>query len=297
MPVQQLTSVTSFSRKAGFARAFKQFWRKYAKNRAALAGLVIISVFTIFAVFSAYVAPYDPLQPNYAMILKSPSLAHFFGTDNLGRDIFSRIVWGSKISLEVGFLSGMLMLIVGLVTGVSAGFSGGKLDKVVSTITDFTLMIPIIPLILVIVALFGSSETNVILVIGLTGWPQVTRVLRAESLSLKKQEFVDAARTSGSGSVKIIITHIIPNEASQILVNAVLGISFGILAEAAIDFLGLGSVQVSWGFMLFSSLSYWLSGSWWLTFFPGMAIFLASLAFYLVGEGISDALTSSSSSI
>jgi peptide/nickel transport system permease protein len=128
----------------------------------------------------------------------------------------------------------------------------------------------------------------VILVIGFVGWPQIARILRAETLSLRKRDYIDAARTSGVGNTKIILFHIIPNEMPQILVNAALGVSFGILAEAAIDFLGLGSVEVSWGFILYTSLDYWLSGAWWLTFFPGVAIFLASLSFYLVSEGITD---------
>ncbi|MHB1907983.1 MAG: ABC transporter permease [Nitrososphaerales archaeon] len=277
------------SRKRVLLKSFSNFSHRFAKNKTALAGLVIVLGFVLFAFFPEEFTSINPALPNYTHTLLPPSYAHLFGTDNLGRDIFSRIVYGSKVSLEVGFTSGLLMTLIGVLTGVLGGYFGGFLDKFVTTITDFTLMIPIVPLILVIIALFGGSLTNVILVIGLTGWPQVTRVVRAETLSLKKRDFVDAARTSGVGNVKIMLNHIIPNEMSVILVNAALGISFGILAEAAIDFLGLGSVQISWGFMLFTSLSYWLSGAWWLTLFPGLAIFLASLAFYLVSEGISDA--------
>lgn len=282
--------------RASVASTLRSSWRRFAQNKGAVAGLVILAVFTIFAIAPQLFATYDPTKPDFNSILKPPTLGHYFGTDNLGRDIFSRVVWGSRVSLEVGVASGMIMLVVGMLIGILGGYFGGTSDKAATTVTDFTLMIPIIPLILVIIALFGGTLLNVILIIGLVGWPQVTRVLRAETLSLKKRDFIDAAKTGGVGNLRIILTHIIPNEAPMILVNAALGISFGILAEAAIDFLGLGSVQVSWGFMLFSSLDYWLSGSWWLTFFPGMSIFLASICFYLLSEGLSDMYASSSSS-
>lgn len=273
------------------AQSFSKFLQRFTSNKAAVAGLVIVLGFVVFTLFPSEITSFNPVKPSYTSILLPPNSVHLFGTDNLGRDIFSRIVYGANVSLEVGFLSGVLMLLIGILTGVIGGYFGGFLDKVVTTITDFTLMIPIVPLILVIIALYGGSLVNVILVIGLTGWPQATRTLRAETLSLKKRDFIEAAKTSGVGNMKIILTHIIPNEISVILVNAALGISFGILAESAIDFLGLGSVQISWGFMLFTSLDYWLSGAWWLTVFPGLAIFLASLAFYLISEGVSDAFS------
>jgi peptide/nickel transport system permease protein len=267
-----------------------RLFRAYAKNKGALVGLVIVLVLVFLTFFPWIVAKQNPSTPNYEELVKAPSNAHIFGTDNLGRDLFARVVYGTRISMEAGIFAGLLMLFVGGFLGISAGYFGGKIDKGVSAFTDSVLMIPITPLILVIIALYGSNLTNVILVIGLVGWPQVARILRAETLSLKKREFVDAARTCGVGDLKIILTHIIPNEMPQILVNAALGISFGILAEAAIDFLGLGSVEISWGFIMFTSLDYLLSGSWWLTFFPGIAIFLAALSFYLVSEGVTDVI-------
>jgi peptide/nickel transport system permease protein len=279
------------SRRREYLGKTGRFLRKFIRNKAAVLGLAIIFVFVLFAFFPDAFTKINPAKPEYTSILLPPSSVHLFGTDNLGRDVYSRIVYGAMISLRVGFISGVLMVAVGIITGVFGGYYGGFVDKFVTTITDFTLMIPIIPLILVIIALYGGSVTNVILVIGLTGWPQVTRVLRAETLSLKTRDYVDAAKISGVGNVKIVLSHLIPNEMSSILVNAALSISFGILAEAAIDFLGLGSVEISWGFMLYTSLDYWLSGAWWLTVFPGLAIFLASLSFYLVSEGISEAFS------
>jgi len=253
-------------------------------------GLIIVLAFLFFTFFPGVVAKQNPALPNYNELLNPPSNAHLFGTDNLGRDVFSRVIYGTRISMEAGIFSGLIMVLLGAALGISAGYFGGKIDKAVSAFTDSVLMIPIIPLILVIIALYGSSLTNVILVIGLVGWPQVARILRAETLSLRKRDYIDAAQTSGVSNLKIILTHIVPNEMPQILVNHALGISFGILAEAAIDFLGLGSIQISWGFILYIALDYWLSGAWWLTFFPGVAIFLASLSFYLLSEGISDVI-------
>lgn len=276
--------ITTLSSQLNSVRSFS---RKYRKDFGAVLGGAIIIVFVICAVFAPYISPYNPKTPSFTSILAPPSAAHLFGTDNLGRDVLSNVIWGARISLEVGVLSGVLMLLIGMATGIAAGFFR-RLDKVVMSFTDSVLMIPIVPLILVIVALFGSSIPLVILVIGATGWPQVTRVIRAETLALRKREFIDAASTSGVGPLGIIWDHVIPNELSVIFVNAALSISFGILAEAALDFLGLGSVQISWGFMLFTSLNYWLSGAWWLAVFPGLAIFLASLAFYLIGEGVSN---------
>jgi peptide/nickel transport system permease protein len=279
--------VVSSRVKSGLSH-FLSLFRAFSRNRAAVFGLTIIIVFLFFTFFPGIVTKQNPLTPNYDQILRPPSSTHLFGTDNLGRDVFSRMIYGTRISMEAGIFSGFLMLILGAALGITGGYFGGKIDKAVSAFTDSVLMIPIVPLILVIIALYGSSVTNIILVIGIVGWPQVARILRAETLSLRKREYIDAAKTSGVSDLKIILTHIVPNEMPQILVNAALGISFGILAEAAIDFLGLGSVQVSWGFILYISLDYWLSGAWWLTFFPGFAIFLASLSFYLVSEGITD---------
>jgi peptide/nickel transport system permease protein len=286
-----MTTATAMVTKtrSGFS-GFLRLFRSFAKNRAALVGLIIVVASLFLTFFPGAVATQNPSLPNYVQILDPPSNAHLFGTDQLGRDIFSRVIYGTRISIEAGIFSGLLMLSLGAALGISAGYFGGKIDKAVSAFTDSVLMIPIIPLILVIIALYGSSLQNVILVIGLIGWPQIARILRSETLSLRKRDYIDAAKTSGVSAPKIILTHIVPNEMPQILVNAALGISFGILAEAAIDFLGLGSVQISWGFILYTSLDYWLSGAWWLTFFPGFAIFLASLSFYLLSEGITDTI-------
>ncbi len=280
------TTVSSKSRSGLFG--FVRLFRRFARNRAAVVGLIIVVAFLFFTFFPGVVAKQNPTLPHYTELLNPPSNAHLFGTDNLGRDVFSRVIYGTRISMEAGIFSGLIMVILGALIGISGGYFGGKIDKVASAFTDSVLMIPVIPLILVIIALYGSSLANVILVIGLVGWPFVARILRAETLSLRKRDYIDAARTSGVGDLKIILTHIVPNEMPQILVNLALGISFGILAEAAIDFLGLGSIQISWGFILYIALDYWLSGAWWLTFFPGIAIFLASLSFYLLSEGIAD---------
>src|SRR5579875_3349763 len=164
----------------------RSFSKRYKRDFGAVLGGAIIIIFVICAVFAPYISPYNPKKPSFTSILSPPSEAHLFGTDNLGRDVLSNVIWGARISLEVGVLSGVLMLLIGLVTGIVAGFFR-LWDKVIMSFTDSVLMIPIVPLILVIVALFGSSIPLVILVIGVTGWPQVTRVIRAETLALRKR--------------------------------------------------------------------------------------------------------------
>ncbi len=262
-----------------------EFIHACIKNTQATVGLSLLVLILLVAIFAPLIAPYSP----YAMVgnlLEAPSAAHILGTDNLGRDVFSRIVYGTRVSLVIGTIAASLSGLLGTIVGAIAGFFGGKVDAVLSEIIDVVLMIPTFFLILVIVALFGSSVLNMMIVIGLTSWPGNARVMRAQALSLRTRTFVQSSRALGESEWGILIRHIIPNGIFPVISNTTMQVATAILTEANLSFLGLGDPNVvSWGQMIFTGRTY-LASAWWVATFPGLAIVITVAAFYLIGDGL-----------
>ncbi|HKZ45906.1 MAG TPA: oligopeptide ABC transporter permease [Thermodesulfobacteriota bacterium] len=267
------------------------FWHRFKKNRLAVfGGIIVLLLFTI-AVFAPFVAPYNPNAINVKHVLEAPSFSHPFGTDDLGRDIFSRVVYGSRISLAVGFVAVGIATIIGIIFGALSGYYGGWLDTIIMRFVDIMLSIPTFFLILAVIAMLEPSIWNIMIVIGITSWMGVARFVRAEFLSLKEREFVLSARALGASDFRIIFRHILPNAMSPVLVSAVLGIAGAVLVESALSFLGIG-VQpptASWGNILTIGKDN-IEIAWWISVFPGLAIFVTVLAYNLLGEGIRDSI-------
>lgn len=269
----------------------KSFWHYFKQNRLAVAGLAIILVVFFIAGTASLIAPYDPGKTNVSKKLKSPSAEHFLGTDQLGRDVFSRMLYGSRISLSVGFVAVAISLVIGVFVGAIAGYYGRWADAVLMRFVDIMLCFPSFFLILTVVALLGPSMLNVMVVIGITSWMGTSRFVRAEFLSLRERDFVQAARALGMKDRRIIFRHILPNSLAPVFVTATLDVATAVLVEAGLSFLGFG-VQPpapSWGNILTEGRTY-IFDAWWLTVFPGFAILITVLSFNLLGEGLRDAL-------
>lgn len=250
-------------------------------------GLTIIILLSSAALFAPFLTKYNPSTISIGDALLSPSRAHFFGTDQLGRDLFSRMAFGARISLLVALISVGIATVVGLFLGSCAGFFGGIIDTVIMRFVDIMLCFPAFFLILSVVAILEPSIFNIMVIIGLTSWMGVARLVRAEILSLREREFILAAQAFGVSNVRIICRHLIPNALAPVIVNATLGVAGAILLESSLSFLGLG-VQPptpSWGNILAESKST-LGIAWWLSLFPGLAILLTVLGFNLLGEGL-----------
>jgi peptide/nickel transport system permease protein len=268
------------------------FWKRLIKYKSAFVSLIFLLVLIFSAIFAEYVAPHDPLMINTKQMLKAPSWTNWFGTDYLGRDIFSRVIYGGRVTLLIGFTAGAIMTLIGLTLGLFSGYFGGTIDLVLMRITEIFMTIPILPLILLLVAIFGSSITNVVVVISVLSWPTLARVVRAEALSAVKKDYIMAEHALGASDLRIIFYHLLPNITGSVIAYWVLGIAWAILNEAALDFLGLAPFTISWGYDLSLSLNYWISGSWWMVFFPGFAIFLTCFSFYLISDGLNKVLSS-----
>lgn len=250
-------------------------------------GLFIIGIFTLIALFAPLIAPFDPAAIDQNSLLMAPSARHLLGTDGLGRDLLSRIVFGARISLSIGIVAVGIATIIGLIFGSISGFYGGIIDNLMMRFVDIMLCFPTFYLILAVAAILGPSVFNIMLIIGLTGWMGTARLVRSEILSLKEREFIQAARAIGASNKRIIIRHLIPNAMAPVLVSATLGVAGAILVESGLSFLGLG-VQPpipSWGNILIESKST-LGVAWWITVFPGLAILITILGFNLIGEGL-----------
>ncbi|WP_297056870.1 ABC transporter permease [Thermosulfurimonas sp.] len=251
--------------------------------------LVGVGILVLVALAAPYLTPYDPLAIDVRHVLEPPSPAHPLGTDLLGRDVLSRIIYGTRISMEVGVVAVGLSLAVGTFLGALAGYYGGWVDGLISRLIDIMLCFPTIFLILAVIAYLQPSILNIMIVIGLTGWMGVARLVRAEFLSLREREFVLSARLAGASDLRIIFRHLLPNALPPILVAATLGVGNAILIESALSFLGLG-VQPptpSWGNMLTEGKSC-LEVAWWLSVFPGLAILITVLTFNLLGETLQE---------
>ncbi len=266
-------------------------WRRFRQNRLALIGLVFIVFLILVAIFAPLIAPYDFAEHDYGAYREPPSAEHWFGTDVTGRDVFSRVVYGARISLRVGIIATLMTIVIGLILGALAGYFGGKTDGLIMRVTDVFLAIPYIILAIAIASLFGKSVNSVILVLGLTGWLGLCRIVRASFLSLNRLEYVEAARSLGFGHTRIIFRHMLPNAMQPVIVYGTIEVGTIILAEAALSFLGVGPTDPTpaWGLMVSDAKST-LAVAPHMLFFPGMAIFLTVLAFVFVGDGLRDAL-------
>jgi peptide/nickel transport system permease protein len=266
-------------------------WTRFKRNKLALGGAGLVLVLFIVALFAPLLSPYDPGEINVNDILLPPHKAHLLGTDELGRDLLARMIWASRVSLKVGFVAMGIAVVIAVVLGSVAGYYGGKIDSFIMRLVDIMLCFPTIFLILAVIAVLGPSIIMIMVVIGLTGWPAIARLLRAEFLSLKERDFVAAARTLGASDRRIIFRHILPNALAPVVVAATLGVAGAILTESALSFLGIG-VQPptpSWGNILTSGKVY-IDFAWWLSLFPGVAILITVLGYVLLGEGLRDAL-------
>ncbi|ORJ61541.1 oligopeptide ABC transporter permease [Geothermobacter hydrogeniphilus] len=265
-------------------------WRRLGRNRMAMLGAAIVLAMFVMAA----VAPLTGYEPGAIQIserLQGPSLQHWFGTDDLGRDVLARIFYGARISLLVGFVAVGIASLIGTALGALAGYYGGWWDAVIMRFVDIMLCFPSFFLILAVIAFLEPSIWNIMIIIGLTGWMGVARLVRAEFLSLREREFVQAARALGASDFRVIFRHVMPNALSPVLVSATLGVAGAILTESALSFLGIG-VQPptpSWGNMLIAGKQT-LGTAWWLSVFPGLAILITVLGYNLLGEGIRDAL-------
>lgn len=265
------------------------FLRRIINHNLALVGLLILVPMFICAVAAPILSPHDPVEPDLKNILASPSWSHPFGTDTLGRDVFSRVIYGSRISLLVGFVSVGIATLIGIMVGALSGYSGGIVDELIMRFVDLMMCFPTFFLILAVIALLEPSIWNIMIVIGLTNWMGIARLVRAEIMSIKNKEYVLAAKAMGFPNRRIIFGHVLPNSLSPVYVVATLGIGGAILTESALSFLGIG-VQPptpSWGNILTQAKDN-IEVAWWLSLYPGLAIFLTVMGYNLLGEGLRD---------
>jgi peptide/nickel transport system permease protein len=269
----------------------KRFWRHFRRNRLALAGALIVAVMLAVALLAPLLAPYDPSAIRVGSILLPPSFDHLLGTDALGRDVLSRMIYGTQISLLVGFVAVGIAVLIGVIVGALAGYYPGWVDTLFMRLVDIMLSIPTFFLILAVIALVGPNLLNIMVVIGVTSWMGVARLVRGEFLALKESDYVLAARALGVPAYRIIFSHILPNAMAPVYVSTILGIAAAVLVESSLSFLGLG-VQPptpSWGNILTDGKAN-IEIAWWLSLFPGLAILVTVLGYNLLGEGLRDAL-------
>ena len=269
----------------------KNILKKLIKNKFAMIGLTTIILLILVSVFAPVISPYTPSQQNIFERLQPPSLTHIFGTDDLGRDVFTRMIFGARISLSVGFISVFIILVIGIFLGIVSEYYGGKADYIIMRFTDIVLCFPTFFLIILVIAFVEPNIYNVMIVIGVTSWPGLARLVRAEVLSLKEREFILVSKMMAVSNIKIFCVHILPNIISPLMVYSSLAIGGAILTESALSFLGLGvqPPMSSWGQILTSGKDY-IYMACWLSLFPGIAILVTVLAFNLVGEAIRDIL-------
>ncbi len=272
-------------------RLLKIIGVRFTKNRLSLVGALVVCSLVITAVLAPFIAPYEPTEIDVYNVLSPPTRDHLMGTDELGRDLLSRIIWGSRVSLKVGFVAVGIALLIGIAVGAAAGFYGGNVDAVLMRFVDIMLAFPTFFLILAVIAILEPSIFTIMAVIGVTSWMDVARLVRAEFLTLKERDFVDAARAMGVRNRRLIFRHILPNALSPVFVAATFGIAGAILIESGLSFLGLGvqPPDPSWGNILTSGKDN-IEVAWWLSLYPGLAILITVLSYNLVGEGLRDAL-------
>jgi peptide/nickel transport system permease protein len=265
--------------------------RRLLARKGAVVGLVIIAVFILLALFAPLITPYDPIATSWTLVRKPPSALHWFGTDDLGRDILTRVIYGARASLTAGAISVGIALGVGVPFGLLSGYRGGFIDALISRITDAMLACPFLILAIALAAFLGPSLGNAMIAIGVSTTPIFVRLTRGQVMNVKVEDYVEAARAMGNPRWRIALFHILPNIMPALLVQATLSIAAAIIAEAALSFLGLGQQppSPSWGSML-NAAQRFLTNAPWMALWPGLAIFLVVLSFNLVGDGLRDAL-------
>jgi len=266
-------------------------WRRLLQRKSAVFGFAVIVLFVLVAVFASLIAPYDPTQQSWGAIRKAPSLQHWFGTDESGRDLFSRVIFGARASLLAGVISISIALGLGVPIGLLAGYGGKWVDAVIGRITDAMLACPFLILAIALAAFLGPSLQNAMIAIGLTATPIFVRLTRGQVMSVKVEDYVEAARAVGNPAIRIAVKHILPNILPALIVQATLSVAAAIIAEASLSFLGLGQQPPapSWGSML-NTAQRFLTNAPWMAVWPGLAIFLTVLAFNMLGDGLRDAL-------
>jgi peptide/nickel transport system permease protein len=266
-------------------------WRRLIKRKSAALGLAVIIAFVLIAVFAPLIVPYDPTQQSWTTIRKPPSLEHWFGTDESGRDLFSRVIFGARASLLAGVVSISIALGIGVPIGLLAGYGGAWIDALIGRITDAMLACPFLILAIALAAFLGPSLENAMIAIGITATPIFVRLTRGQVMAVKVEDYIEAARAVGNPPVRIAVKHILPNIMPALIVQATISIATAIIAEASLSFLGLGQQPPapSWGSML-NTAQRFLTNAPWMAVWPGLAIFLCVLSFNILGDGLRDAL-------
>jgi peptide/nickel transport system permease protein len=273
------------------AGPWRRAWRKLRRRRGALVGLIVVLAFVAMALFSPWIAPQDPIATSWSAIRQAPSAEHWFGTDEIGRDVFSRVIWGTRASLLAGVVSVTISLLLGVPIGLAAGFIGGWVDGLISRITDAFLACPFLILAIALAAFLGPSLTNAMIAIGVSATPIFVRLTRAQVINVKVEDFIEAARAVGNPPLRIALRHVLPNIAAPVVVQATLAIASAVIAEASLSFLGLGQQPPapSWGSMLNTAKNF-IDNAPWMAVWPGLSIFGLVLSFNLLGDGLRDAL-------
>lgn len=266
-------------------------WRQLMRNPSGVLGMILIAGLVVVALFGPYLVHYDPLRQQLTQRLMAPSAAHWFGTDHLGRDILARVVSGARISLQVGILVLFVAVTIGVALGALAGYLGGIVDEIIMRITDIFLAFPSLVLAMAISATLGKGIYNAMLAVGLVWWPWYARLVRGQFLTLRQVEFVEAARSVGASSLRIMWRHLLPNTFATIIVQASLDVGYAILSTAGLSFIGLGAQppQPEWGSMVAEGRIY-LTTHWWVPMFPGLAILFSVVGVNLLGDALRDAL-------
>jgi peptide/nickel transport system permease protein len=265
--------------------------RRLARRKGAMVGLALVIFFVVIALFAPWIAPYDPVATSWSAVRKAPSAQYWFGTDEIGRDVLSRVIWGARASLLAGLVSVAISLSIGVPVGLAAGYLGKWTDMLVSRLTDAMLACPFLILAIALAAFLGPSLTNAMIAIGIAATPIFIRLTRAQVLAVKVEDYVEAARAVGNSHLRIALRHIAPNIVAPLIVQATLAIAAAVIAEASLSFLGLGQQPPapSWGSMLNTAKNY-VENAPWMAVWPGLSIFLLVLSFNLLGDGLRDAL-------
>lgn len=268
-----------------------RFLRAFYRSRITIVGVLIVGIIGLGAIFADVIAPYDPIEPHYADRLHPPSADYIMGTDELGRDVFSRLLYGARISLVIGFVATAISIGIGIVLGLLGGWYGGWVDEVIGRLIEITWAIPGLMFLIVVVTIFDPSPISIFAALGIIGWPGAARLMRSQVLVVKEMDYVTAAQAVGASTSHILIRHILPNAIAPMIVVATLSIAGAILTESTLSFLGVG-IQIpnpSWGTMIDIGRNY-TTNAWWYSIFPGVAIMLTVLGFNFIGDGLRDAL-------